>query len=133
MGGESCFAETVGLGGFAQAAALTLQDYQGGSAERMAQLNMEMYEITVGEHPYFRIPLFGFRGCPVGIDVRRVVETGISPVLDIGVAGTGGGQIGAGVLRTPIACFGAAAAAHAAKFGSTDGGAPAGFAGQDAA
>jgi Protein of unknown function (DUF1116) len=117
MGGESCLAETVGLGGFAQAAALTLQDYQGGSPERMAAMNREMYDITVGEHPYFRIPLFGFRGCPTGIDVHRVVETGITPVLDIGVAGRGGGQIGAGVLRTPLACFAAAAEAHTARYG----------------
>ena len=56
MGGESIINETVGLGGFAQAAAFPLQEYQGGSAERMVETNLEMYEITAGEHPEFNIP-----------------------------------------------------------------------------
>jgi hypothetical protein len=120
MGGESSLAETVGLGGFAQAAALTLQDYQGGSPARMAQMNREMYEITVGEHTEFRIPLFAFRGTPTGIDIGRVVATGITPVIDIGVAGRGGGQIGAGVLRAPLACFEEAAEAYAAAYEDHD-------------
>jgi hypothetical protein len=112
MGGESIINETVGLGGFAQAAAFPLQDYQGGTAEGMVEMNRAMYEITVAEHPELKIPYFGFRGVPVGIDVHRVVDTGITPVMDIGIAGKGGGQIGAGVLRGPLACFSAAARAH---------------------
>jgi hypothetical protein len=112
MGGESTINETVGLGGFAQAAAFPLQDYQGGSPERMIAMNREMYDITLAEHPELKIPYFGFRGIPVGIDVHKVVATGITPALDIGVAGRGGGQIGAGVLRAPLPCFTAAAAAH---------------------
>ena len=112
MGGESTINETVGLGGFAQAAAFPLQDYQGGSPERMIAMNREMYDITLAEHPELKIPYFGFRGVPVGIDVHKVVATGITPALDIGVAGKGGGQIGAGVLRAPMPCFTAAAAAH---------------------
>jgi hypothetical protein len=112
MGGESTINETVGLGGFAQAAAFPLQDYQGGNPEQMIAMNRAMYEITVAEHPELKIPYFGFRGVPVGIDVHKVVETGTTPVLDIGVAGKGGGQIGAGILRAPLACFTAAAQAH---------------------
>jgi hypothetical protein len=112
MGGESTINETVGLGGFAQAAAFPLQDYQGGSPEDMVGMNREMYEITLAEHPELKIPYFGFRGVPVGIDVHKVVTTGITPVMDIGVAGRGGGQIGAGVLRAPLECFTAAARAH---------------------
>jgi hypothetical protein len=111
IGGESCIAETVGLGGLAQAAAFALQAYQGGSPQAMAELNEQMYEITVGEHPDWKIPYFGYRGVPVGIDVHRVVETGIVPVIDGGVAGKNGGQIGAGTLRPPLECFEAAAAA----------------------
>src|SRR6266550_3583872 len=103
MGGESIINETVGLGGFAQAAAFPLQAYQGGSAERMVAANLEMYGITLGEHPEFKIPYLGFRGVPTGIDIHRVVETGIRPAMNIGVAGRGGGQIGAGVLRAPLA------------------------------
>ena len=83
MGGESTFNETAGLGGFAQAAAFPLQEYQGGSAERMIEANLAMYEITLAEHPEFKIPYLGFRGVPCGIEVHRVVETGITPILDI--------------------------------------------------
>jgi Protein of unknown function (DUF1116) len=116
MGGESVINETVGLGGFAQAAAFPLQEYQGGSAERMIATNLEMYEIAVGEHPEFKIPYFGFRGVPTGIDIYRVVETRILPAMDIGVAGRGGGQIGAGTLRAPLACFEHAVAEHRRRY-----------------
>ena len=116
MGGESVINETVGLGGFAQSAAFPLQEYQGGSPERMVALNLEMYEITLGEHPDYRIPFLGFRGVPTGIDVFRVVATGIAPAMDIGVAGSGGGQIGAGVLRAPLACFEAATAEYGRRY-----------------
>jgi hypothetical protein len=117
MGGESVINETVGLGGFAQAAAFPLQAYQGGSPERMVATNLEMYEITLGEHPELKIPYLGFRGVPTGIDIHRVVETGIRPAMNIGVAGRNGGQIGAGVLRAPLACFEAAVEAYARRYG----------------
>jgi Protein of unknown function (DUF1116) len=120
MGGESCIAETVGLGGFAQAAAFPLQEYQGGTSDRMVEMNRAMYRITVGEHPEFKIPYLGFRGTPTGIDVHRVVATGITPVMDAGVAGKDGGQIGAGVLTAPLACFESAGRAFRHHYG--DGG-----------
>jgi hypothetical protein len=116
MGGESVINETVGLGGFAQAAAFALQEFQGGSAEGMVAINRKMYQITLAEHPEFKIPYLGFRGVPVGIDIHRVVETGILPVMDIGLAGRNGGQIGAGVLRASLDCFTAAAAAYARRY-----------------
>lgn len=118
MGGESIINETVGLGGFAQAAAFALQDYQGGSAEGMVAMTRAMYEITLGEHPELKIPYLGFRGIPVAIDIHKVVATGVTPVMDIGVAGRNGGQIGAGVLRAPLACFQAAVEAYAARYAS---------------
>lgn len=116
MGGESIINETVGLGGFAQAAAFGLQEYQGGSADEMIAMNRAMYSITVAEHPEFKIPYFGFRGTPVGIDVHKVVATGITPAMDVGVPGRAGGQIGAGILRSPLACFDAAVAAYAERY-----------------
>ena len=119
MGGESPIAETVGLGGFAQAAAFPLQQYQGGSAEAMVERNLEMYEITVGENPDYHIPYLGYRGTPTGIDIVRVVETRILPAMDIGIAGRDGGQIGAGVVRAPIECFEAALAAYRGRYGGT--------------
>lgn len=117
MGGESTINETVGLGGFAQAAAFPLQRYQGGSATRMVRANRKMYEITVGEHPEYSIPYLGFRGVPVAIDIERVLSTGISPVLDIGIAGRSGGQIGAGCVHAPIDCFERAWAGYRALYG----------------
>lgn len=118
IGGESHITETVGLGGFAQAAAFGLQAYQGGSAAEMVAMNSLMYDITVAEHPDFKIPYFGFRGTPVGIDVFKVARSGIQPVIDGGLAGKDGGQIGAGILRAPVECFSAAAAAYAATYSS---------------
>jgi hypothetical protein len=116
IGGESHITETVGLGGFAQAAAFGLQAYQGGSADEMVRMNSAMYDITVAEHPDFKIPYFGFRGSPAGIDIFRVTGTGTTPVIDGGLAGKNGGQIGAGILRAPMQCFTAAAAAYREKY-----------------
>ena len=105
MGGDSPITETIGAGGFAQAAAFPLQAYQGGSAQAMVERNLRMYDITVGENPDLHIPYWGYRGTPTGIDIFKVVETGILPALDIGIAGRDGGQIGAGVVDAPLTCF----------------------------
>lgn len=119
IGGESCITETVGLGGFAQAAAFALQAYQGGSPQEMARVNETMYDITVAEHPDYLVPYFGYRGTPVGIDVFKVVETGILPVIDGGLAGRNGvGQIGAGILKAPLECFVAARDAYLERYGA---------------
>jgi Protein of unknown function (DUF1116) len=112
MGGESVIIETTGLGGFAQAAAFPLQSYQGGSAQAMVANNLAMYDIVVGEHSDFRIPFLAYRGTPTGIDVLKVVESGRTPIMDIGIAGRDGGQIGAGLVRAHIGCFERAAAAY---------------------
>jgi hypothetical protein len=78
----------------------------GGIAESVAATE-EIAEICVGEHPHFRIGLLDERGAPAGIDVRLVVETGITPLINTGIAGrrAGTGQVGAGVVRAPLACF----------------------------
>jgi hypothetical protein len=77
-----------------------------------------MYEIVTSEHPDYRIPALGFRGIPLGIDVFKVAATGIVPVCDVGLAGKGGGQIGAGLLSPPIECFRAACEAYARRYGN---------------
>ncbi|MFP6728755.1 MAG: DUF1116 domain-containing protein [Alphaproteobacteria bacterium] len=118
MGGESTITETVGLGGFAQAAAFPLQRYQGGTPEALVERNLELYDITLGENPDYHIPSLGYRGTPTGIDIFKVLETGILPAMDIGVAGKDGGQIGAGVVRAPMPCFEAARDAYLTKYGS---------------
>jgi hypothetical protein len=119
MGGESVIIETTGLGGFAQAAAFPLQSYQGGSAEAMVANNLAMYDIVVGEHSDFRIPFLAYRGTPTGIDVLKVVESGRTPIMDIGIAGRDGGQIGAGLVRAHIGCFERAAAAYRRSYDAT--------------
>ena len=120
MGGESIIIETIGLGGFAQAAAFPLQAYQGGSPEIMIENNKRMYEIVVAEHPDFKIPFFAYRGVPSGIDIRKVIKSGITPIMNIGIAGRNGGQIGAGLVRAHGSCFESALTAYRQRYGSTD-------------
>jgi Protein of unknown function (DUF1116) len=106
--GDSAIVETVGLGGFAMAASPAVVRFVGAGGLRDAiRITEEMAEITLGEHPHFRISTLDERGAPVGIDIRKVVETGITPLINTGIAGRtpGTGQIGAGVVRAPLACF----------------------------
>jgi Protein of unknown function (DUF1116) len=117
MGGESIITETIGLGGFAQASAPALQAYQGGSYATMIARNEELYRITVGENPDYLLPALGYRGSPTGIDIMKVIETGVLPVMDVGIPGRDGGQIGAGVVRPPLACFERAAEAYSQRYG----------------
>ena len=105
IGGESCYTEVIGVGGFAQSCAPTLQAYQGGDYISMIQTNLDMYQLTVGESDEFLLPPLGFRGSPLGVDIYQVVETGVTPAIDGGLAGKEGGQIGAGVLRPQVDCF----------------------------
>ncbi len=106
--GDSAIVETVGLGGGAMAASPAVARFvgAGGMAQALAT-TAEMAEIAFGEHPHFRLATLDERGAPTGIDIRRVVETGIAPLINTGIAGrrAGTGQIGAGVVRAPLACF----------------------------
>jgi hypothetical protein len=106
--GDSAIVETIGLGGVAMAASPAVARFvgAGGLGEALAA-TAEMREIAAGEHPHFRVATLDERGTPVGIDVRRVVETGITPLINTGIAGrkAGTGQVGAGVVRAPLACF----------------------------
>jgi hypothetical protein len=105
--GDSTVTETAGYGGFAMAAAPAIARFVGGSAQDAVDTTLEMYEICYGEHRHYTIPALGFRGTPLGIDVRMVAETGILPRLNTGIAHRepGIGMVGAGVLRAPAGCF----------------------------
>ena len=106
--GDSAIVETVGLGAFAMAASPAVVRFVGaGGMQDAIRATEEMAEICLGEHPHFRIPALDERGTPVGIDIRKVVETGITPLINTGIAGKtpGVGQIGAGVARAPLSCF----------------------------
>jgi Protein of unknown function (DUF1116) len=105
--GDSTITETAGIGGFAMAAAPAIVNFVSGTPKDAINATLEMYEIAVAEHKYFTIPYLDFRGTPVGIDIRKVVEKGITPRVNTGIAhkDAGVGQIGAGLVRPPMACF----------------------------
>lgn len=105
--GDSTITETAGFGGMAMAGAPAIVKFVGGVPQDALDATLEMYEICAAEHDTFLMPALNFRGTPVGIDVRRVVEMGIAPRLNTGIAhkDPGVGQVGAGLLRAPIECF----------------------------
>jgi hypothetical protein len=116
--GDSTITETAGIGAFAMAAAPAIVTFIGGSPEDAIHATLEMYEITAAEHAHFTIPSLGFRGTPVGIDLRKVVELGVTPRVNTGIAhkNAGVGQVGAGLVRPPLAIFEAALVAYAEQY-----------------
>jgi hypothetical protein len=108
--GDSAITETVGLGGFAMAGAPAIVRFVGGTVADAMRTTQEMYEITLAENPAYALPVLDFRGAPTGIDVTRVVRTGILPQINTGIAGrvAGTGQVGAGLVTPPVECFVAA-------------------------
>jgi hypothetical protein len=117
--GDSTIMETVGIGGFAMAAAPAIVTFVGGTAKLAMDTTLEMYEITEAPHKYFTIPALEFQGSPTGIDIRKVVEKGITPRVNTGVAHkkAGIGQVGAGLVRPPMSMFEEAVVAFAEKYG----------------
>jgi hypothetical protein len=106
--GDSAIVETVGLGGFAMAAAPAVVGYMGaGRASQAAVFTRQMGEIVVAHNPAWTIPAMDFAGVPTGIDIRLVVETGLAPTINTGIAHRepGVGQVGAGVVKAPLKCF----------------------------
>ncbi len=108
--GDSAITETFGIGGFAMAAAPAIVRFVGGSPADALEFTRLMGRITLARNPSYQLPSLGFVGTPTGIDARRVVDSGITPVINTGIAHrqAGVGQIGAGIARAPLACFMAA-------------------------
>jgi hypothetical protein len=115
--GDSAITETVGLGGFAMAGAPAIVRFVGGTVTDAMRTTGLMYEITLGANPSYALPALDFRGVPTGIDVTRVVRTGILPQINTGIAGrvAGTGQVGAGLVTPPMECFVAALRALATE------------------
>ena len=113
--GDSAITETAGLGGFAMAAAPAIVQFVGGTPQTAIANTLEMVNVTIGRNMAFTLPTLDFAGSPAGIDVRKVVDTGIRPVINTGIAHKepGVGQIGAGITHAPMACFTQALAALA--------------------
>ncbi|HLY23684.1 MAG TPA: DUF1116 domain-containing protein [bacterium] len=105
--GDSAITETAGIGAFAMAGAPAIVTFIGGTVHDAVASTLEMYEITLAEHEAFRIPALDFRGTPAGIDIRKVIRTGILPRINTGIAHrqAGIGQVGAGLVRPPRICF----------------------------
>jgi hypothetical protein len=117
--GDSTITETAGIGGFAMASAPAIVTFVSGTPKDAINATMEMYEICYAEHKYFTIPPLDFRGTPTGIDIRKVVEKGITPRVNTGIAhkDAGVGQVGAGLVRPPMAMFEEALVAFSEQYG----------------
>jgi len=117
--GDSCITETAGIGAFMMAGAPAILRLVGGTVEDTMRYTSEMYEITAGKNPHFTIPSLNFQSGPVGIDIRKVVEKGIVPIIDTAMthkdAGVGE-MIGAGMVIPPIKPFQDALRAFSKKY-----------------
>jgi hypothetical protein len=117
--GDSAICETAGFGGFSLAASPALVQLVGGTVGEASAYSREMYDATVARNPGLSLPALDFAGAPCGIDIRKVVDNGVRPVITTGIAHrrAGVGQIGAGIVRAPMACFTQAVLALAAELG----------------
>jgi len=118
--GDSSITETFGVGGMAMIAAPAVTRFVGtGGFEDALEISNRMREIVIDQNPNFIIPTWNFQGTCLGIDARKVVELGITPVINTGIANkkAGLGQIGAGTVHPPIECFEKAVLAYANKLG----------------
>ncbi len=117
--GDSVITETGGIGGFVMAAAPAIVKFVGGSAKDAINFTHQMYEITVTENDAYQIPALDFRGSPTAIDLVKVVETGILPAINTGIAhkDPGVGMVGAGLVKPPEKCFHDALEAFVEKYG----------------
>ena len=116
--GDSAITETVGWGGFVIGGAPGILSFTGGTAAQALAFTRDMREITVGRSPDYLMPALDFAGTAVGIDIRKVVQTGIVPVIDTAIAhkDPGHGTLGGGIVRPPIECFNRALKRFAEKY-----------------
>ncbi|WP_342599144.1 DUF1116 domain-containing protein [Psychrobacillus sp. FSL H8-0483] len=105
--GDSAITETYGIGGFAMATAPAIVALVGGTVDDAINFSTKMKEITTTENPNVTIPLLDFMGIPTGIDVQKVIQTGIMPIINTAIAhkDAGIGMIGAGITNPPVEAF----------------------------
>lgn len=116
--GDSTITETAGIGAFAMAASPAIVQFVGGSASDAIANTRRMSHITLGRNDSFTLPQLDFGATPAGIDIRKIIDTGIEPVINTGIAhrDAGIGQIGAGITHAPLGCFSQAVLALAETF-----------------
>ncbi|MCA9834692.1 MAG: acyl-CoA synthetase FdrA [Thermomicrobiales bacterium] len=119
--GDSAITETIGVGAMIDVAAPAVTRFvgSGGGYDDALAVSEEMDTITISNNANWSVPNWNFKGTPLGIDITRVVETGITPLINTGIAHreAGVGQVGAGTVRAPLACFEKALVAYARKLG----------------
>lgn len=118
--GDSAITETIGLGGSAMVAAPGVTRFIGaGGFEDAVRISNDQAKIVHGQNPNWSIPTWDFRGSNLGIDIRKVVETGIEPLINTGIAHkeAGVGQVGAGTVNAPLKAFEKALVAYAKSLG----------------
>jgi len=105
--GDSTITETGGIGGFAMASAPAIVKFVGGTVKDAIETTKKMYEITDAENNTYKVPFLEFRGTPTGINILKVVEKGILPRINTGIAHKepGIGQVGAGLTYPPMNIF----------------------------
>jgi hypothetical protein len=120
--GDSAITEAAGLGGFAMAASPAIVQFVGGTPGEAVANTRAMTHITLGRNSAFTLPALNFGGTPAGIDARKVLDSGIAPIINTGIAHrqAGIGQIGAGITHAPLECFAQAIAALSAQGGDSD-------------
>lgn len=105
--GDSAVLELTGMGGPAAGNSPAVASFLGGTMADAAAATEGFRAICAGSSRRFTLPAMGFSGTPLGVDVRKVVELGITPKVTTGIlhASDGSGQVGAGVATAPIGCF----------------------------
>ncbi len=105
--GDSAITETVGWGATTLANQLGFLPIVGCSLEQALELTHEVRQLSVSSSTNYAIPIFKFEGSPLGIDIRKVVETGVLPIIDTGIAHKEPGYpiVGSGLARPPMECF----------------------------
>lgn len=114
--GDSCIVETYGFGGPSAAAGPMVVRLYGGNFDDAMQRTEDYREISLGSHDWAPIPWMGYQGPPVGIDIRKVIATGIAPTIHGGIGHVNGGQAGAGAMIVPMECFVKALKAFGKKY-----------------
>ena len=115
--GDSCILEATGLGGFAAAAAPAVMRSLDKTLQDGIEQTLEMKEITVTENANYLIPALNYSGTPTGIDIRKVIDTGIVPIIHGGMISKTGKRLGAGTAKVPFKCFENAVLAYGEKYG----------------
>ena len=116
--GDSAITETGGIGAFAMGTAPAIVQFVGGSTSKAVRFTKDMWRITMGKHPVYKMPNMSFLGTPVGIDIRKVCDVNMTPIINTGIAHKepGHGLVGAGIVPAPKECFMKALGAFADKY-----------------